>query len=188
GLVSSLDVEQARSQRAQTAATIPLLESNLAASANAISTLIGEPPGRVLTLLEGSVFVPDPPQLAGFEPPAEVLRRRPDVRGAEASLVAAAARVGVARAQLLPLVRLTGNIGTGATGIGSLFDVITGSLFAGVSQLIFDGGRTRAQIDSAEAAADGALAFWRQEILGALEEVETAAVDLRAARERVAIQ
>ena len=188
GLVSSLDVEQARSQRAQTAATIPLLESNLAASANAISTLIGEPPGRVLTLLEGSAFVPDPPQLAGFEPPAEVLRRRPDVRGAEASLVAAAARVGVARAQLLPLVRLTGSIGTGATGIGGLFDVITGSLFAGVSQLIFDGGRTRAQIDSAEAAADGALAFWRQEILGALEEVETAAVDLRAARERVAFQ
>lgn len=188
GLVSSLDVEQARSQRAATAATVPLLESNLAASANAISTLIGEPPGRVLVLLEGSVFVPDPPQLAGFEAPAEVLRRRPDVRGAEASLVAAASRVGVARAQLLPLVRLTGNIGTGATSVGSLFDVITGGLFAGISQLIFDGGRTAAQIDSAEAAADGALAFWRLQILGALEEVETAAVDLRAARERVAIQ
>jgi NodT family efflux transporter outer membrane factor (OMF) lipoprotein len=188
GLVSSLDVEQARSQRAQTAATIPLLESNLAASANAISTLIGEPPGRVLTLLEGSAFVPDPPQLAGFEPPAEVLRRRPDVREAEASLAAAAARVGVARAQLLPLVRLTGNIGTGAAGLGSLFDVISGSLFAGVSQLIFDGGRTRAQVDSAEAAAEGALAFWRQSILGALEEVENSAVDLAAARQRVEIQ
>ena len=188
GLVSSLDVEQARSQRAQTAATVPLLESNLAASSNAISTLIGEPPGRVLTLLEDSAFVPEPPELAGFEAPAEVLRRRPDVRGAEASLVAASARVGVARAQLLPLVRLTGNIGTGATSAGNLFDVITGGLFAGISQLIFDGGRTAAQIDSAEAAADGALAFWRQQILGALEEVETAAVDLRAARQRVAIQ
>jgi NodT family efflux transporter outer membrane factor (OMF) lipoprotein len=188
GLVSTLDVEQARSQRAQTAATVPLLESNLAASSNAISTLIGEPPGRVLTLLEDSAFVPEPPELAGFEAPAEVLRRRPDVRGAEASLVAASARVGVARAQLLPLVRLTGNIGTGATSAGNLFDVITGGLFAGISQLIFDGGRTAAQIDSAEAAADGALAFWRQQILGALEEVETAAVDLRAARQRVAIQ
>ena len=110
------------------------------------------------------------------------------MRGAEASLVAASARVGVARAQLLPLVRLTGNIGTGATSAGSLFDVITGGLFAGISQLIFDGGRTAAQIDSAEAAADGALAFWRQQILGALEEVETSAVDLRAARQRVAIQ
>lgn len=188
GLVSSLDVEQARSQRASTAATVPQLESNLAASANAISTLIGEPPGRVLALLEESDFVPDPPQLAGFEAPAEVLRRRPDVRGAEAQLVAASARVGVARAQLLPLVRLTGNIGTGATSVGNLFDVITGGLFASIGQLIFDGGRTTAQIDSAEAAAEGALAFWRLQILGALEEVETSAVDLRAARERVAIQ
>jgi outer membrane protein TolC len=61
GLVSSLDVEQARSQRAATAATIPLLESNLAASANAISTLIGEPPGRVLGLLQGSELMPTPP-------------------------------------------------------------------------------------------------------------------------------
>jgi outer membrane protein TolC len=142
----------------------------------------------VLTLLEGNAFVPAPPQLAGFELPAEVLRRRPDVREAEASMAAAAARVGVARAQLLPLVRLTGNIGTGAAGLGSLFDVISGSLFAGVSQLIFDGGRTRAQVDNAEAAAEGALAFWRQRILGALEEVETSAVDLAAARQRVEIQ
>ncbi|MGX7896509.1 efflux transporter outer membrane subunit [Tsuneonella sp. HG222] len=188
GLVSSLDVEQARSQRAATAATVPLLESNLAASANAISTLIGEPPGRVLSLLEGSTFVPDPPALAGFEAPAEVLRRRPDVRAAEAGLASAAARVGVARAQLLPLVRLTGNIGTGAFGIGNLFEVITGGLFAGVSQLIFDGGRTRAQISGAEAAAEGALAAWRQQILRALEDVETAAVDLDSARRRVAIQ
>ena len=188
GLVSSLDVEQARSQRAATAATIPQLESSLAARANAISTLIGEPPGRVLTLLQGSDFVPTPPDLAGFEAPADVLRRRPDVRGAEASLVAASARVGVARAQLLPLVRLTGNIGTGATSLGSLFDIVTGGIFASVGQLIFDGGRTAAQVDSAKAAADGALAAWRQSILGALEEVESSAVDLRATREQVAIQ
>ncbi|WP_305097316.1 efflux transporter outer membrane subunit [Croceibacterium aestuarii] len=188
GLVSSLDVEQARSQRAATAATIPQLESSLAARANAISTLIGEPPGRVLTLLQGSDFVPEPPALEGFAAPADVLRRRPDVRGAEASLVAASARVGVAQAQLLPLVRLTGNIGTGATSVGSLFDIITGGIVASIGQLIFDGGRTQAQIDSAKAAAEGALAAWRQSILGALEDVETSAVDLRAARERVAIQ
>jgi NodT family efflux transporter outer membrane factor (OMF) lipoprotein len=187
GLVSSLDVEQARSQRATTAATVPLLESSLAATANAISTLIGEPPGRVLALLQGSDAVPQPPALDAYEAPAGVLRRRPDVRGAEAALVADSARVGVARAQLLPLVRLTGSIGTGGIGFGSLFDTITGNLFAGVSQLIFDGGRTQAQIDSAEAVAEGSLAAWRLMILQALEDVETAAVDLRAARERVAI-
>jgi NodT family efflux transporter outer membrane factor (OMF) lipoprotein len=187
GLVSSLDVEQARGQRAQTAASIPLLESNLAATANSISTLIGEPPGRVLGLLEDSAFVPDPPAFEGFEAPAEVLRRRPDVRSAEASLLSSTARIAGARAQLLPLVRLGGSINSSSFGIGGLFDVITGSLFGTVSQLIFDGGRTRAQIDSAEAAAQGALAAWRLSILGALEEVETAAVDLRKADERVAI-
>lgn len=188
GLVSSLDVEQARSQRAQTAATIPLLESSLAASANALSTLIGEPPGRTLGLLQGSELMPTPPAAEGLGAPAEVLRRRPDVRGAEQTLIANSARVGVARAQLLPLLRLTGNLGTSSVGIGSLFDVITGGVFATLSQLIFDGGRTRAQVRSAEAVAQGSLAAWRQQILSALEEVETAGVDLRSARERVTIQ
>lgn len=187
GLVSSLDVEQARVQRAQTAASIPALESDLAATANAISTLIGEPPGRVLALLDAPAPIPVPPQSVGLAAPAEVLRRRPDVRAAEANLLASTARVGVARAQLLPLVRLTGTVGSGSIGIGNLFDLITGNLFAGVSQLIFDGGRTRAQVGSAEAAAEGSLAAWRQAILIALEDVETGSADLRAARQRVAL-
>lgn len=187
GLVSSLDSEQARSQRAQTAASIPQLERNLAATANSISTLIGEPPGRVLRLLEAEAMVPQPPALAGFEAPAEVLRRRPDVRAAEASLIASSARVHVARAQLMPLVRLGGSIGSSSLGIEDLFSLITGNLFASASQLIFDGGRTQAQIDSAEAAAQGSLAAWRLSILGALEEVETASIELAKADERVAL-
>ena len=109
------------------------------------------------------------------------------MRSAEAALLASTARIGVARAQLLPLVRLTGSIGTGANTLGSIFDIITGNLFAGVSQLIFDGGRTAAQIDGAEAAARVSLANWEQAILLALEDVETAAVDQRSADERVAI-
>ncbi len=187
GLVSSLDVEQARTQRAQTAASIPALEASLAATANSISTLIGEPPGRVYEAFLPPEDVPTPVQLSGFEAPAEVLRRRPDVRGAEASLVAASARVGVARAQLLPLLRLSGNVGTNSLGISNLFDVITAGVFASVSQLIFDGGRTQAQIDSAEAATRGALAAWEQAVLGALEDVESAAVDQRSASQRVVI-
>ncbi len=190
GLVSSLDVEQARAQRAATAASIPLLESSLAATANAISTLIGEPPGRVLAAIvaDEPEPVPVPPTLAGFEAPAEVLARRPDVRAAEASLVASSARIGVARAQLLPLVRLTGSIGTGPTNFSNLFDIVSGGIFGSISQLLFDGGRTAAQVDSAEAGARAALAAWEQSILGALEDVESAAVDQRTADQRVDIQ
>jgi NodT family efflux transporter outer membrane factor (OMF) lipoprotein len=188
GLVSSLDVEQARTQRAATAASIPQLESNLAATANAISTLIGEPPGRVLRLLQDSAgVVPTPPALAAFEAPGEVLRRRPDVRGAEASLLASTARIKGAQAELLPRIQLGGTIGIPTSGIASLFEIVTGTLFGSVSQLIFDGGRTRARIDSAEAGAEGALAAWQLSILGALEEVETSAVDLEKSGQRVVI-
>ena len=188
GLVSSLDVEQARGQRAQTAASIPLLESSLAASANTVSTLMGETPGRTLGLLQTSQSMPTPPAAEGLGAPAEVIRRRPDVRGAEEALIANSARVGVARAKLFPMLTLSGNIGPATAGIGTLFDVITGGLFASVSQLIFDGGRARAQVHGAQAAAQGSLAAWRKQILTALEEVETAGVDLKSARERVVIQ
>lgn len=189
GLVSSLDVEQARTQRAQTAATIPLLESNLAATANAISTLIGETPGPAyFAIMETEPEpVPRPPLLEQYEAPAEVLQRRPDVRAAQASLVASAARIGVARADLLPAARITGSIGTGGTSFGNLFDLVTGSAFAGLTQLIFDGGRTAARIDNAEAETRASLAGYEQTVLGALEEVENAAVDQRTAAQRVAI-
>lgn len=188
GLVSSLDVEQARAQRAQTAATIPALESDLAASANTISALIGEPPGRVLALLQAEAApIPAPPEAFGREVPAAVLRRRPDVRQAEEALIADTARIGLARAQLLPQVQLTGNLNTASLGLGGLFDAITGNLFAGLSQLIFDGGRLAAQVDIAEAVAQGSLASYEQTILSALEEVETAAAALAAGRQRVAL-
>lgn len=187
GLVDSLDVEQARTQRAQTAATIPQLESSLAATANALSTLVGEPPGRVLAALQddAAATVPNPAQLAGWEAPADVLRRRPDVRGAEADLAGAAARVGLAQAQLLPALRLTGSIGTSSLGIGNLFDLLTANVIANVSQLLFDGGRTRAQVEGAQANARAAQAAWEQAILSALEEVESAAVDQRTSAQRV---
>lgn len=186
GLVSSLDVEQARTQRAQTAASIPQLESNLVAVANAISTLIAEPPGAVYqALTQAPRAVPVPPADVAFAAPADVLRRRPDVSAAEARLAADLDRVGVARAQLYPLARLTGTIGTSATDAGSLFDLVTGNVLASITQLIFDGGRARGQIESAQAIADGSLADWRQSILTALEEVESASFDLDASDTRV---
>ena len=185
GLVSSLDVEQARAQRAQTLATIPALERDLAQAGNTISILIGEPPGRARLALEAAADIPAPPEVTGFQAPAGVLRVRPDVRQAEAALIADTARIDVARAQLLPLVRLTGNIGSASFGLDGLFDIVTGGLFAGVSQLLFDGGRTRAQIDSAEARAQASLAAWEQTILTALSDVESSDIALRKARERV---
>lgn len=185
GLVSSLDVEQARSQRAQTAASIPLLESSLAATSHSISTLIGEPPGRVLGLLSPAVAMPTPPALGGLAAPADLLRRRPDIRQAESQLLADTARVGVARAQLYPLLTLSGNIGTSDAGPQSLFDIFTGSIIGSISQLLFDGGRTTSRIRAAEAVTDGSLANWQKSILSGLEEVEGAIVSRKSADARL---
>jgi len=185
GLASFLDVEQARNQRAQTAASIPLLESSLAATSNAISTLIGEPPGRVHQLLAAPTDIPEPPVVGNFGAPADLLRRRPDVRSAEARLLSDTARIGIARAQMFPLLVLTGNISTTDVGPLSLFDLVAGTVMASVNQLLFDGGRTAAQIASAEALADGSLAGWRKAILVALEETETAIASRRSAEARL---
>ncbi len=186
GLVSSLDVEQARTQRAQTAASIPQFESDLIATANAISTLIGEPPGEVYERLTAEPLpVPNPPLAVAASAPADILRMRPDVSAAEARLVGDLERVGIARAQLYPIARLTGTVGTSSFGIDDLFEIITGNVFANVSQLLFDGGRTQARVDASQAIADGSLAAWRQSILVALEDVETTSVDLEASNQRV---
>ena len=149
-----------------------------------ISTLIGETPGRVLLVLQDDTPVPRPPALAGLNAPADILRRRPDIRAAEAVLLSDTARIGVTRAQLYPQLRLTGSVGT--TGIATaLFDLITGTVTAGINQLLFDGGRTQSQIRAAEAMADGSLAAWRKSILTALEEVESTIAARRAADARL---
>jgi outer membrane protein TolC len=75
---------------------------------------------------------------------------------------------------------------TTALSLGNLFSAITGAVFAGLDQTLFDGGRLRSQVRSQEAAADGALAAYRQSVLTALEDVENALVALRAARARQA--
>lgn len=184
GLVSSLDVEQARSQRAQTAATLPDLERSFRNAVHRLGVLAGRPPADLLALLSEPEPVPRPPAILAVGIPADTLRQRPDVRSAERSLAAATARIGVAEAQLRPALRLTGNLGSTAFSLGNIVDGITGSLFANLSQTIFDGGRLRSQVRSQQAAAEGSLAAYRQSVLTALEDVENGLAALERARER----
>jgi multidrug efflux system outer membrane protein len=184
GLVSSLDAEQARTQRAQTAATIPTLESNFATASNRLAVLTGQAPGAFTALLDQPKPIPTAPQNVAVGIPADTLRQRPDVRGAERSLAAATARIGVAQAQLYPGLRITGNIGTAALTPGGLFDVVTAGLFSSLTQTIFDGGRLRAQVRSQRAVAEGAFSAYRQTVLTALEDVENGLVAFQTAKDR----
>ena len=184
GLVSSVDVEQARAQRAQTAATIPTLASSFTSAANRLGVLTGQAPGAVRPELAADRPIPRGPDGIAVGIPADTLRQRPDVRAAERSLAAATAQIGVAQAQLYPALAITGNLNTAAARLGSLGDVVTGALFAGLTQTIFDAGRLRAGVRSARAAADEAFATYRQTVLTGLEDVENAAQALESARAR----
>jgi NodT family efflux transporter outer membrane factor (OMF) lipoprotein len=184
GLASSLDEEQARTQLAQTEASLPEFRTSIRGALNRIAVLTAQAPGAATASLETAAPIPAPPSgiAAGF--PADTLRQRPDVRSAERGLAAATARVGVAQAQLLPSLSLSGSLGTSALTTGGLFDAITGSLFAGISQLLFDGGARASQVRSQQAAVDGAYAAYRQTVLTALEDVENALVAVSSADER----
>lgn len=184
GLVSSLDREQARSQRAQTAATIPQLEQQYNAAVSRLGVLTGQAPGALKAALGPPRPIPTGPATIGIGIPADTLRQRPDVRAAERALAAATARIGVAKAQLYPALAIQGNINTNATSIGGIGEAITGALFAGLTQAIFNGGRLRSQVRGAEAAADTALAAYRGTVLNALEDVEVAAFALTSAQAR----
>jgi NodT family efflux transporter outer membrane factor (OMF) lipoprotein len=184
GLVSSLDEESARAQRAQTAATIPALESNYRGALNRIAVLIGQAPGESTKLLEQGGPIPAAPATLVTGIPGDTLRQRPDVRSAERSLAAETARIGVAQAQLLPSLQISGDVGTSALSLGKLTDVITGGLFASIAQVIFDGGRRASDVRAQRAAAEGAFAGYKQSVLTALEDVENALSAVQSAKGR----
>jgi len=184
GLVSSIDAEQARAARAQTAATIPSIEANYNSFVSRLGVLTGQAPGALKAQMEAPRPIPVGPASVAVGIPAETLRQRPDVRSAERNLAAATARIGVAQAQLYPQLSIGGNLGSGGGAIGTLFDTISGRLFANIAQTIFDGGRLRSQVRGNEAAAEGAFLNYKQTVLTGLEDVENAIVALNAAQER----
>ena len=184
GLVSSLDAEQARSQRASTAATIPTLEQNYNAAVSRLGVLTGQAPGALKAEMAAVKPIPAGPDGIAVGVPIDTLRQRPDVRSAERTLAAATAQIGVAKAQLYPALAISGSLSTDAAKIGNLFETIAGQVFSGLTQTIFNGGRLRSAVRGQEAAADGAFSAYKSTVLTGLEDVENALVALDSAKRR----
>ncbi len=129
GTATKRDVYQAENVLGATEATIPQLNIQLAQAKNALGVLLGLPPGQVDALLVGSADIPTAPPQVTVGIPADLLRRRPDIRRAELQAAAQCAQIGFAKADLFPAFALTGNVGTLATDIGrnSLGNVFTGN-------------------------------------------------------------
>jgi len=119
GTVTQLDVEQARTVLLNTQATLPTLETQRRQARDALSVLLGMPPNDLGDLLEGASAIPvSPPQvIVGI--PADLLRRRPDIRSAELQAVAQSAQIGVAKAELFPAFSLIGNLVLLSTDLGT---------------------------------------------------------------------
>src|SRR6266849_4078039 len=119
GTVTQLDVEQARTVLFNTLATLPTLETQRRQARDALSVLLGMPPNDLSDLLSGPSTIPvSPPQvIVGI--PADLLRRRPDIRSAELQAAAQTAQIGVAKADLFPAFSLTGNFVFLSTNLGS---------------------------------------------------------------------
>ncbi len=119
GVTSERDVEQARTILYNTLSAIPGLEARLRQAKNALSTIMGLPPDNLESLLSDETGqIPAPPPQVAIGIPADLLRRRPDVRGAEFQAAAQSARIGVAKADLLPALSLTGSFGLLSSTVG----------------------------------------------------------------------
>lgn len=184
GLVGDLDLQQAIAQRAQTAATIPTLETNYAASVNRIAVLLGQAPGAVTAEMTAPQAIPLGPDNVEAGLPADLLNRRPDLIAAERSFAAEVARIGVAEADLYPALRLSGSLSTAASNFSDIGANILGSILSSVTAPIFQGGQIRARIEQQRATADAALAGYRGAILTALEDVENALVTIDRTKAR----
>lgn len=189
GLASALDVSQARQVLASTEAQAPPIRIELTQNKTALAVLLGLPPAGLDQELDQVRALAVPQPKLGLGVPADLLRRRPDIRGAERRLAAQSARVGVATADLYPSFTILGTIGLSAANTGDLFT--SGSrIFSvgpGFSWKLFQGGAVRSQIKAADAKLEQNLFTYRQTILNALSEVENAVVALNQRRQQAVI-
>ncbi|HKA39185.1 MAG TPA: efflux transporter outer membrane subunit, partial [Burkholderiales bacterium] len=187
GTISELELQQVRSEYETALAAVPAFERQIAQQENNLSVLLGRNPGPIGRggTLE-KLVVPMVP--AGI--PSQILERRPDIRRAEQQLVAANARIGVAKAAYYPSISLTGLLGTASSDLSNLFigDSRTWTFAGAINQAIFTGGTLAGQVAVAEAQQKQALYAYQQAIQTAFGEVENSLVDQAKTREQLAAQ
>jgi NodT family efflux transporter outer membrane factor (OMF) lipoprotein len=172
GIVSDLDVTRAQAELTQTQSQIPSLETQVKASIHELGVLLGQSPEALVSEIATPGPIPAPPKSVPIGLPAQLLRRRPDVRQVERQLAAATARIGVAEADLFPQLTITGDFGVGAQNVGQVFNWSNRFVSVGPSVRweLLEGGRILANIDAHGAIKDELLDQYKLTILLALQE------------------
>jgi outer membrane protein, multidrug efflux system len=181
GFVGALDVANANAQVATTASQIPLLEASVWQTIYSLSVLLGQQPAALLDELLPASTIPairlgGPTVPAGV--PSDLLRRRPDIRRAEAQIHAETARIGVAVADLFPKVSLSGSVSFRDSKFSSLTDGKNRfwSFGPSIALPIFSAGRIQSNIELQKAVQEQSFITYKQTVLTALQEVENALI------------
>ncbi len=191
GTTSELDVEQAKTVLNNTLASIPTLETQLRQAKDALSILLGLPPSNLADFLKSPSGIPvSPPQVAvGI--PADLLRRRPDVRSAEYQAMAQCAQIGVAKADLYPAFSLAGMFGFSSSDVGhsNLIDIFKWKSRAyqvgpAFQWNLFNYGRITNNVRLQDARFQELLITYQNAVLKAQQEVEDNLVAFLRAQER----
>jgi len=186
GRGTELDTSRASAQLDSTLATIPLIETGIKSAIHRLDVLTGQTPGALAAKLSKPLPIPKLPATIAIGNPAELLRRRQDIRIAERTLAAATARIGVATADLFPRVTFVGTLSLEASTLSGLGATGADAYSAGprISWAALDLGRVYARIKAADAQAEANLAAYEQTVLNALEETENALVAYNQERKR----
>tara|TARA_R110002153_G_scaffold15822_6_gene56275 strand:+ start:60 stop:1568 length:1509 start_codon:yes stop_codon:yes gene_type:complete len=178
GEISRLDLEQALANLETTRSGIPLLEIALAQAKNRLAVLLGLPPGALNDELVEHHAIPLAPAQVAVGVPAEVLRRRPDIRRAERILAAATAKIGVATADLYPSFTLYGSVGLESLSSGDFLTSASRIFGIGPSLQwnLFDSGRIQNNIAISNTQQEQAFIAYRAAVLRALQDVENSII------------
>lgn len=175
GAATELDVARARTQLLTSQATIPTLEAQATGALNRLGTLTARAPGAWSAQLAAHAPLPALPTFVAVGTPADLVRRRPDVMAAERGLAAAAARIGIATADLFPTVSFGARVGVGATPLSGL--AAAGAPFFALGPSLtwnlFDREAIYARIRQQDSAAAAAMARYEAAVTTALEEVDS---------------
>jgi len=176
GNISEMELSQVRSEYYVALASIPDLEKRVRQQENLINFLLGRNPGPVSRgKALGEITLPAVP--AGL--PSDILARRPDIRQAEQQLIAANARIGVAKAQYFPSISLTGLFGSSSTDLGDLFTgpAKTWNFAGNITGPIFNAGRIKGDVKAATALQQQALFVYERAIQNGFREFEDSLID-----------
>jgi NodT family efflux transporter outer membrane factor (OMF) lipoprotein len=182
--VSQIDLSESAARLAVSKASIPRYEAMIKAQCNGLSVLLGEVPGPMQDELAATEPIPLVMGETAIGLPADLLRRRADVLQAERALMAATAEIGVAEAGFYPQVTLNGYYGFAATSFSGLGDIGNQTFAIGpsVNWNFFNGGLVISQVQMKQAIAIGFALQWRQTVLEAASQVQTALDNLAGAR------